>query len=138
MHCALDELCEKICDIQETQEIQDSCLGAIKGTLNEHTIKLDTIIEITNEILDEIGNLEPGGPGTPNGNGCCDGPLVCINCGGSCCCDEGENCGCCCCPCEEPEPPIEPPGNPDVDPEPLCLISGENELNNKDIIELWF
>ena len=32
VHCALDSICDKVCDIQDSQEHQDACLGIIKGT----------------------------------------------------------------------------------------------------------
>ena len=87
-------------------------------------------------ILEEIGNLEPGGPDPGNGeNG--KGCLVCINCGGKgCCCDGEENECCCCCDCSDPDVPE--PGGPD-EPDDVCLIfGGDNGLENEDIVEFWF
>ena len=142
VHCALDDIHEKVCDIQDSQEHQDQCLGIIKGTTATNQELLENLQTDVTEILagvDEIlegGVGGPGGPGNGNGNG--DGCLVCINCGGSCC--DG---GCECCDIDEccPECPDLPPGGGGTDPDP-CLIGFEegtdNGLVNGDVIELWF
>jgi hypothetical protein len=147
VHCSLDDLCEKVCDIQESQEHQDACLGTIKATGNENNgllLDLQTDVTLILEGVEELlligGGGAGGGGGGAGGNG--DGCLVCINCGGSCCCD-GEAGTCCCCDCEV-EPPCDPndpdcgPGGLPGEPDELCLITGDNGINDQDIIELWF
>jgi hypothetical protein len=37
VHCAIEDVHVKVCDIQHSQEEQDICLGIIKGTTEEHT-----------------------------------------------------------------------------------------------------
>lgn len=140
--CCLEDLKHKVCDIEIYIEDQNGCIGELKGEVGETLEKVCDIQLTVNEILEEIGNIEPGTPpggGNGDGKGC----LVCINCGGSgcCCCNgDGENgdCGCCCCCDCEPEPPIGTPGGPD-EPDDVCLIfGGDNGLENEDIVEFWF
>ena len=136
VHCSLEDLCDKVCDIQFSQEKQDACLATIKGGLGDNGDKLDQLqIDVT-QILEDLTAIIDGGGiggGPDGGNG--GGPLVCIKVGG-CCGTCGED-TCC---CEPPiEPPIEPPGEIIPDPDPLCLIGGDGVgFGNGDLIELWF
>jgi hypothetical protein len=137
VHCGIDDLCHKICDVQENQEDHSACLGIIKG-------KLDDIQGGIDEIIDEIGGLGGGnggngGNGGVGGNGGTNGCLVCINCGGTCCCNGDGDGNCCCCCCDgDCNGGVEPPGG-GIDPDPTCLIGGGgNGIENGDLIELWF
>ena len=140
VHCAIEDVHVKVCDIQHSQEEQDICLGIIKGTTEEHTLLLENLQTDVTDILagvDEIiagGGAGVGGGGEGNGDGC----LVCINCGG--CCTDGD--GVCCDCCDPIDPPIDPPiGGGGTDPDP-CLIGfvegTDNGILNGDLIELWF
>ena len=93
-------------------------------------------MEEIKEIVEDLDGNGIGGPGDGNGNG----PLVCIKCGccGNCECDcngDDDCCCCCCCNGEETDGGI---GGPDPEPPENCLLSGENGLENEDIIELYF
>jgi hypothetical protein len=91
---------------------------------------------VTQILEDLTAIIDGGGIGGPPDGGDGTGPLVCIKVGGCCCstCDEEPCC------CEPPiEPPIEPPGEIIPDPDPLCLIRGDDlGLENGSLIELWF
>ena len=128
--CQLEDLTIKVCDIQDSQVSQDSCLATIKGGLIDNGEKLDTLQADVDQILIDLTTIIDGGadgtlPGDPTtGTG---GPLVCIKVGGGCCSTCGADTTCCCDPlidCPPIEPPIEPPGVVIPDPDPLCLIAG--------------
>ena len=48
VHCAIEDLCYKVCDVQSSQEIQDSCLAIIKADAADNGVKLDLLqIDVT-------------------------------------------------------------------------------------------
>ena len=139
VHCSLDDLCYKVCVIQDIQEEQGITLSHIKTTVNDNCDKLETLQEGVDELLGNGGDGAGGGNGGnggEGGNGKGKGCLVCINCGNCCCDGENGEDGCCCC-CDDDCDHDNGPGG-GTDPEPLCLIKGGNDFENQDIIELWF
>ena len=146
VHCALEDLCIKVCDVQFNQEAQDICLGAIKVDLGTNCDKLiDLQADVTTILTDLTQLIIDSGlgttPGTTPGTG---GPLVCIKMGcGGCCCDPTDctcgtvPCTCCCCDPDCVDPGL-PPGAVIPDPDPLCLINDGVTIAHGDLVELWF
>ena len=139
VHCAIENLEDKVCDIQDSQEQQDTCLAILKAGVANNGDLLGLLQVDVDQILIDLGTIIEGGGiggGPPDGGNGCNGPLVCIKCGscGTC----GDTC-CDCCECPPVEPPIEPPGEIITPPEELCLIrAGSPEFLNGDLVELWF